>query len=125
MAGNAASETISYHCYIDHEEEEKYVLVDIATQNAKMKKIAVVSKALPYHKEIVHAFESELRGRGEKLSRVWGGGILKFKPGKKSIKTYGTSAGYGDPDRDMVEKVLRHCFPDWTIEVSVTEYIRG
>lgn len=44
----------------------------------------------------------------------------------KSVSTYGRSGGFGPPDIDDVELVLRSTLPsDYSIQVSVTDYIRG
>jgi hypothetical protein len=47
-----------------------------------------------------------------------------FDPEAKHIKTYGQSGGYGKPQRDRVESILQASYPDWTLEVTVTSYIR-
>lgn len=56
---------------------------------------------------------------------VLGGGILQIDHAEKTIKTYGNSGSFGPPKIPLVEKVLRHSFPDWKLTVTVTDYIRG
>jgi len=121
----STEEGVAYLCFIQHDDDEKYIIAEIATQNAKMRKIALVSTARAYHKEIVREFEMQLAATGERLKTVHGGGILKINSKKRKIKTYGQSAGYGPPNRELVEEILRHNFPDWTLDVTVTDYIRG
>jgi hypothetical protein len=44
---------------------------------------------------------------------------------KKIISTYGQSGGYGKPQKKMVEDILSSSFPDYELNITITNYIRG
>ena len=57
---------------------------------------------------------------------VLGGGILSIDREAKKIKTWGMSGGYGKPDKEMVEEILKNAkeTEGYSLEVTVTDYIR-
>ena len=54
-----------------------------------------------------------------------GGGIVTVDKDMKLIRTYGMSARFGKPDRQIVEQMLKAHFPDYQVDAQVTDYIRG
>jgi len=114
-----------YKCFIDHDGDEKYIVVHVTPQ-LEMPYTAIVSKGGPYgayHSDILDKFHDEV---GSLTSvKMAGGGILTIDKANKTIKTYGKSGGYGAPQKELVETILRSCYPDWTLDVTVTNYIRG
>jgi len=104
--------------------DQKYIIV--ALNDGHQKRAVLVSKKLRYHSRIFDSYSKEAPQKWE-LS-VHGGGIIKIDPNEKKISTYGTSGGYGDPNRELVEAILQRFvekyFPGWDLDVKVTPYIR-
>jgi len=86
--------------------------------------MVIVSYPLKYHSMIANQFESTLVS-GEKL-HVMGGGLIKINKGTKFAETYGSSGGFGPPNRDLVEEVLKNTLmkEGYKLKVTVTDYIR-
>jgi hypothetical protein len=87
------------------------------------KRYVLVSMAKRYHSQIVSAFEVTKLGLGEDFE-VMGGGIMTISKARKTIKTYGTSGGFGAPNINLVRHILQKSFPDYSLDVTVTNYIR-
>jgi len=113
--------------FIDYQGEgdydQKYIIIKIHQEHSG-NQFALVSKKERYHSRISGAFSRET---GWKYT-VQGGGLLKIEPELKKISTYGTSGGYGDPDIDIVESLLRpfveDYYPGWDLDVKVTDHVR-
>jgi len=130
------SDTDPLECLITHEGDEKYIIAIVSHSPTNTKKTVLVSHALPYHSHIARWYKDYLSSPpedededmfsepGDFSVTVRGGGIMVVDHEKKFIKTYGQSGGYGKPDRDLVERILRKNFPKHTLEVTVTSYIR-
>jgi hypothetical protein len=101
---------------IEHEGDEKYILAQPEGEH----KVVLVSMPKEYHSEIARAYTKRL---GKKL-RIFGGGILRIDKEAQTVKTYGMSGSYGKPKVRLVEKILEYAFPGYTIEATVTDYIR-
>jgi len=104
--------------------DHKYILTKVSSgQNDR---VVLVSKKLRYHSRITDAYTRQIASH-ESVT-VHGGGILKIEPKAKKISTYGTSGGYGDPNKDIVEAILqafvKDYYPGWELDVKVTPYVR-
>lgn len=97
--------------------------ISIDVKETVKERYVIVSMKKKYHNDIALAYETRL-GDDAELT-VMGGGILNIDRQKKLIKTYGTSGGYGDPDLNLVKKILTTAFPDYKLNATVTGYIRG
>ena len=60
--------------------------------------------------------------------KVYGGGLVKIDPENKTVETYGQSGAFGKVSKDdfeTVAKCLKKQFPDYEIEVKVSNFIKG
>ena len=105
---------------IEHQSDEKYVVMEVG--NPEESRMVLVSLPLWYHSDIVREFYRRINGEA---IRVLGGGILEISPQERRIRTYGMSGSYGRPDKSLVENILRANFPDYSLDVRVTDYVRG
>merc|ERR1712000_51602 len=107
--------------------DEKFIFVKhIQKQEGKntVKQYKILSKPLAYHADIWDACEDE-RSEGYK---VYGGGLVKIDPENKTVETYGQSGAFGKvskEDFETVAKCLKKQFPDYEIEVKVSNFIKG
>jgi len=119
---------ISLKCLITHTGDEKYIIAEVTEATSKSKSSWLVSHPMTYHSHIVSWFKAYLAESDEGTVsfsvKVCGGGIITIDHNKKHIKTYGQSGGYGKPNKEIVEQILKHNFPDYNLEVTVTSYIR-
>eukprot|EP01100_Stratorugosa_tubuloviscum_P016010 TRINITY_DN986_c4_g1_i1.p1 TRINITY_DN986_c4_g1~~TRINITY_DN986_c4_g1_i1.p1 ORF type:complete len:117 (-),score=28.55 TRINITY_DN986_c4_g1_i1:127-477(-) len=115
---------IDYKCLIEHNGDEKYILVRANLSQFNKIELMIVSFPLLYHYHILNKL-STIEPYNNADLEVLGGGILTINREKKEIKTYGQSGGFGPPCVDQVREVLTNCFPDWKLDITVTSYIRG
>ncbi|MBU1322236.1 MAG: hypothetical protein KKF46_07825 [Nanoarchaeota archaeon] len=107
---------------IEHDGDEKYIIAHVG-ENGSMKKV-LVSLPCEYHSGIAREYKGRQNGNADSVC-IEGGGILTIDRQAKKIHTYGTSGGFGRPDIDEVRKILKHEFPEYEIDATVTSYIRG
>lgn len=50
--------------------------------------------------------------------KVLGGGMLKVDSNKKRMTISGTSMAYGPADRNLVQKILKASYTDWSIRID-------
>jgi hypothetical protein len=106
--------------------DEKFVLfVRTTPDGVTVLEERVVSRAFPYHAEIVDAVEAEYDENDG--WQVAGGGILTIDVRAKQVRTFGRSGSYGAPKVAVVQRCLEKRFPppEWSVEARVTSYIRG
>jgi len=115
-------EQANMEAIIEHDGDEKYILATAGSGESQ--KTVVVSLPFEYHSDIKRAYARRLNGKAGTLE-VLGGGILTIDREAKSIRTYGQSGSFGKPPRDLVEAVLKESFPDFSLDVTVTDYVRG
>jgi len=129
---------------VQHSGDEKYIICQVKCLSKAHDEgqYVLVSYPLPYHSDIAKTYKQSLGPAYE--IRVLGGGILKIDQEKRKIETYGTSASFGNfrkvknipseihsnffqgnPDIELVRECLHSTFPDWELDVKVTDYIRG
>lgn len=110
---------------MQHSGDEKYIICQVKCLSKAHDEgqYVLVSYPLPYHSDIAKTYKQSLGPAYE--IRVLGGGILKIDQEKRKIETYGTSASFGNPDIELVRECLHSTFPDWELDVKVTDYIRG
>ena len=113
-------ETENLEAIIEHQGDEKYIVGRVSKDGNE--KYVLVSLPLEYHSGITRAYKQRLNGE---YLEVLGGGILEINPTEKTIRTYGMSGSYGQPDRDLVEKILRKNYKGYDLDVKVTNYVRG
>jgi hypothetical protein len=111
-----------------HDGDEKYIIAQISPMSIDSKdkvkeRYVLVSMKKKYHSDIAELYQERLGDDADVY--VMGGGILTIDRVKKTIKTYGTSGGYGKPNKALVEKILNAAFPDWKRDITITNYIRG
>eukprot|EP01130_Rhizamoeba_saxonica_P009366 TRINITY_DN3800_c0_g1_i1.p1 TRINITY_DN3800_c0_g1~~TRINITY_DN3800_c0_g1_i1.p1 ORF type:complete len:118 (-),score=11.61 TRINITY_DN3800_c0_g1_i1:35-388(-) len=115
--------TNTYSVDIQHTNDEKYIIV-----NSEQTKYTLVSYPYRYHSQILNAYRQHIFESGNFTSPptllVQGGGILTIDHDQKTIKTYGQSGGYGKPDIEIVKNILQEHYPDYELDVTVTDYIR-
>lgn len=90
-------------------------------------KLVLVSFSQSSHYKISCRYIGKIRGiTGKDISPldILGGGILTIDSENKQIRTFGKSEGYGEPNRDLVEKILRAAYPNYTLDVQVTDEVR-
>jgi len=115
---------------LQHSGDEKYIIAEVTEATSNSKSRWLVSHPMTYHSYIVAWFKEFLASgsdEGETVNfsvKVCGGGIITMDHNKKHIKTYGQSGGYGKPNKAIVEQILKHNFPDYNLEVTVTSYVR-
>lgn len=105
---------------IEHRGEEKYVVVNVRSNEEE--KSVLVSLPFKWHSDILSAYKSRL-SESDNLE-VLGGGILNINHEDKRIKTFGRSGSYGKPPLNLVEDILAQNFPEYELDVRVTNYIR-
>eukprot|EP01119_Soliformovum_irregulare_P015684 TRINITY_DN4447_c0_g1_i1.p1 TRINITY_DN4447_c0_g1~~TRINITY_DN4447_c0_g1_i1.p1 ORF type:complete len:132 (-),score=20.52 TRINITY_DN4447_c0_g1_i1:229-594(-) len=117
-------ENTKYASVIEHEGDEKYIVVKITGADGS-KRLMIVSYPLPYHSHIASKMKMELLSDGDKLE-IFGGGLIKIDHKKKHIHTYGRSGGYGPAQVDQVRTILENSkgLEGYTLDVTVTDYIR-
>eukprot|EP01122_Echinamoeba_exundans_P017207 TRINITY_DN8999_c0_g1_i1.p1 TRINITY_DN8999_c0_g1~~TRINITY_DN8999_c0_g1_i1.p1 ORF type:complete len:144 (-),score=31.09 TRINITY_DN8999_c0_g1_i1:10-411(-) len=125
---DAIDEKLPTEAIIEHDNDEKYIVglispMSIDSKDTVKERYVLVSMKKKYHADIAETYEMRL-GEDADLY-VMGGGILTIDRVKKTIKTYGTSGGYGKPNKALVEKILKNAFPDWKLDITITNYIRG
>jgi hypothetical protein len=106
--------------------DEKFVLfVRTTPDGATVLDERVVSRALPYHAEIVDAVEAQYDENDG--WQVAGGGILTIDAQAKRVRAFGRSGAYGAPRVAAVQRCLEKRFPppDWSVEARATAYVRG
>eukprot|EP01128_Nolandella_sp_AFSM9_P006448 TRINITY_DN3317_c0_g1_i1.p1 TRINITY_DN3317_c0_g1~~TRINITY_DN3317_c0_g1_i1.p1 ORF type:complete len:114 (+),score=31.10 TRINITY_DN3317_c0_g1_i1:96-437(+) len=109
---------------IDHDGDEKYIVCGVTDAKGKLR-MCLVSLPLEYHSDIAEEFKRHL-SKGERITRVFGGGILTIDREAKVIRTYGMSGGYGKPKLEQVQQLLDSEFgDDWDVTVTITSEIRG
>jgi predicted Rdx family selenoprotein len=106
----------------DDEYDEKYLVVDVVLPSRAVQETLLISAPCAYHSELLSRF----RGQFDGASLVpHGGGVIRIDERTRRIETYGRSGSFGKPDRDVVERILRATFPDYHLDVTVTDYVRG
>ncbi|GAM24590.1 hypothetical protein SAMD00019534_077650 [Acytostelium subglobosum LB1] len=99
----------------------------------------LVSTALPYHSHIMSWYESHLESLAKYFNqssggtlklrykaKCLGGGIMTINHSQKTLKTYGTSYGYGAPDINTVREILNRTNQcNYLLDVTITDEIRG
>jgi hypothetical protein len=105
---------------IEHESEEKYIVVNVINQEDE--KSVLVSLPYKWHGDILSAYKERLSEC--EVLEVLGGGILNINHEDKRIKTFGQSGSYGKPPIKLVENILMEKFPEYNLDVRVTNYIR-
>uniref|UniRef100_A0A6B2LSR0 Uncharacterized protein n=1 Tax=Arcella intermedia TaxID=1963864 RepID=A0A6B2LSR0_9EUKA len=110
---------------IDYKEGEVYDKKYIVVHLKQGRDLMVSYASAHYHSDAFFKF-SQLNPKVE--GEVRGGGIVRIDPKTRTLRTYGTSGGYGDPDIDVVRRMMEEYaeshFPGWKLEVTVTGYIR-
>ena len=104
---------------IKHNGDEKYIVARVGDNGSS--RLMLVSLPLEYHSDIAKALKRTVDGE----VKIQGGGILEIDREAKKIRTYGKSGGFGRPDVNDVERILKHDFPDYAIDAKVTDYVRG
>lgn len=85
-----------------------------------------VSIDLGYHSEIFEDYQPVLSKKNRNhRGHVLGGGIVTVNTKEKTVKTYGTSGGYGSTSLELLKYVVGEAFKDYEQEVTITRYIRG
>lgn len=106
---------------IDHQGIFKYVLIEAyATDPSNPEKehskyLVRGTVTAEYHADVYDAEEELLRSKGLDCQCLGGGRIL-HEPGKKFIKVYGYSVGFGRADHTKTVEVLKAKYPDYKIE---------
>lgn len=80
----------------------------------------LVCGPLQYHRDIYEDVCSWMNA----YPTVLGGGLLEINDTLKTIHTYGKSGAYGKPDPKQVEDILKSTYPDYTLNVTVTDYVQ-
>eukprot|EP01095_Lingulamoeba_sp_RSL-Kostka_P015359 TRINITY_DN7040_c0_g1_i1.p1 TRINITY_DN7040_c0_g1~~TRINITY_DN7040_c0_g1_i1.p1 ORF type:complete len:184 (+),score=42.87 TRINITY_DN7040_c0_g1_i1:150-701(+) len=119
--------------YGNMEYDEKYIiLVLYHNEDENLNEIHFVSLPYAYHSDVLRKYKSILyndekysTGYTFGSSTVDGGGLVKVNRKEKTISTYGMSGGFGKPNADIVELILRKTMKDYNIDVTITNYIRG
>jgi len=114
---------------IKHNGDEKYIIILKTTFHPDTKapvsrEYVLVSLAKRYHSQVAAKYQKSFLDQHSSI-QVLGGGIITIDSTHKKVKTYGTSAGYGPPDQDLLVRVVNHSFPDWEKEITITSYIRA
>lgn len=120
--------------------DEKYLIVE---SSGSPRSFTMISLPLGYHSEILEEYRSGVGGYLIPFSTLWmsfltivflfnnrecrprGGGILRVDFERRVVSTYGKSHSYGKPDIQVVERILRAAFPDFTVDAQVSDYVRG
>lgn len=113
-----------------HNGDAKYVVVGISDSKSGTPKAFVsygfVTIDLAYHSEIFEVYAESLRRKSPTLrATVLGGGIVTINSGSKTVRTYGTSGGYGSTSLALLKYVVALAFPDYDQDVTITRYVRG
>lgn len=113
------------HTIIEHDGDEKYIFAIVA-MNSRVEPY-LISLPLESHDAIL--VEAEKRLTAECHDRgcfvyAHGGGMLKIDHTQKTIQTYGKSMEFGKPHRKWVEEILENAYPDYTLDIRVTDEIR-
>jgi len=121
----AANSSVSFRAIISHEGDEKYVVASIKNKVSGKEQLMVVSHPVQYHSQIASHLEDNIN-QNEALT-IQGGGILKIDRNRKHIHTYGMSGGFGKPDESMVRQILSSSsgYQEYTLDITVTDYVRG
>ena len=133
---------VNLEAIIKHEETGKYVVIGVPEKYfnpaKNSKKIVLISRKNMSHGSIVDEYLEYIPGgykmilkTGNHINAIramnlnfLGGGILTMDPENKHIRTFGKSQAYGKPDRDLVEKILKTAYPDYTLDIQVTDEVR-
>lgn len=116
-----------YRAVIEHSnagEGEKYIVGVVSGGAGSAPEFVLFSKALKYHSMLRAEFDDSLAN--DQLFDILGGGILSIDRDAKKIKTWGMSGGYGKPNREFVEEILKNA-PEtagYKMDVTVSSYIR-
>eukprot|EP01104_Vermistella_antarctica_P012422 TRINITY_DN3591_c0_g1_i5.p3 TRINITY_DN3591_c0_g1~~TRINITY_DN3591_c0_g1_i5.p3 ORF type:complete len:119 (+),score=25.99 TRINITY_DN3591_c0_g1_i5:80-436(+) len=112
-------------CFLEHEADWKYIIAEVEDDTDKVGETytAFISyTGCDYHSDIVREWKRRIPAGSE--IRVRGGGIVTVDKSAKKLFTYGTSGAYGAPDAAVVERILKNAYPAWTVEVTITDYVR-
>merc|ERR1712130_328165 len=106
--------------------DEKYIIAYVINQEGETE-IHFATMPLPYHNHIAADYKAMMIREGKSVQSVGGGGLVTINPQDKSLKTYGSSGGYGPVDVDVVEKCLSETIAKqgYQCVVTVTSEIRG
>lgn len=74
------------------------------------------------HKTLFEDFQS-LVGNSSDYA-VFGGGLYQIDDFNKKIFTRGKSGTYGKPDVNLVQKILESEYPDYEVNVTISDYVQ-
>jgi hypothetical protein len=103
--------------------DQKYIIMARTCADGS-EETRLISRALPFHADIVESVEAQFSE--DDGWQTAGGGILVVDSVAKHVRTFGMSGGFGKPKCQVVERCLAATFKDgWTIDATVTSYVRG
>jgi len=116
--------------YLKHDGDAKYIIVGITDATSKNPRefmaYGFVSIDLYYHSDIFEEYQTILYKQNRSLrATCLGGGIVTVNNTSKTVKTYGTSGGYGSASIDLLRYVVAKAFDGYEPNVTITRYIRG
>jgi hypothetical protein len=116
--------------HLEHNGDAKYIIVgitDAGSENPQeFSSYGFVSIDLHFHSDIFDEYQIKLRKANKALrATVLGGGIVTVNQSEKSVRTYGTSGGYGSTSLALLRYVVSKAFEGYTQDVTITKYIRG
>nr|XP_053610611.1 14 kDa phosphohistidine phosphatase-like isoform X2 [Plodia interpunctella] len=108
---------------IDPEGVFKYILLKVhgkAKDNQEVSTTIVRGyKRCNYHSDIYDEVQAKLKNLD---CEPLGGGRISHDSENKKIHIYGYSQGYGKADHEVAAKLIKECFPSYTITISDEGY---
>ncbi|EAL68870.1 hypothetical protein DDB_G0277367 [Dictyostelium discoideum AX4] len=131
-------ENQTYECVIDHIGDEKYVILELTpyvTTDSEGKPLKYLEKRYVLASTDTEAYHSgqkqwyventkELHKKKWRSPECLGGGIMTIDQNNKSIKTFGTSYGYGDPPIEILKSILNTVYPNYNLDITITSEVR-
>lgn len=104
----------------------KYVLIELSSSALRVPKLLVRGLAsAEYHAEVAEPTLRQIDAAGLN-HEVIGGGRIRYVAASKSLTVYGYSMGYpwpgGEFKNQLVSEIIKHNFPDLTVDWSNEGY---
>ncbi|KAF2074125.1 hypothetical protein CYY_004567 [Polysphondylium violaceum] len=126
----------TFQCIIDHQDDEKYVILRLTPYDTTTNSEAIEDRWVlasteteAYHSDIKNWYCSNTADAHKNIWRspvCMGGGIIKVDHENKTVKTWGTSGGYGDPPLEIVEQILKTVYEPqgYQLDIKITDEVR-
>ncbi|XP_002977571.2 uncharacterized protein LOC9656108 isoform X1 [Selaginella moellendorffii] len=95
----------------------KYVLIRLKDSSGNQKLVVRGNKELPFHTDILEAFQKEVAPLGLQVEAM-GGGKMEHSPEQQVIHVFGVSQAFGPANHKLTSSILCQSFPLYKIFIS-------